>query len=258
MDQLTVATTVQSKIQMLTDLTDVCFARKVIMAATLNPKNISPIDYCYGALNIKLECLNKESGEYKVLEQYATNTSGYSGRKIKRIYRLQRKGEAERMEKWKQLDNHYLLWHGSGIANFLGILSQGLRIAPPNAPVSGYAFGKGIYFADMFAKSFPYCRASGSERCYMLLCEVALGRMHSVHQATYIEQLPEGFNSCIAHGSQGPDFAQSVVLSNGVRIPIQGAVHYPHDPLHPRYLPHNEYIVYQTSQVRLRYLVELK
>jgi hypothetical protein len=24
--------------------------------------------------------------------------------------------------------------------------------------VSGYAFGKGIYFADMFQKSFNYCR----------------------------------------------------------------------------------------------------
>ena len=30
-----------------------------------------------------------------------------------------------------------------------GILSQGLRIAPPEAPVTGYMFGKGVYFADM-------------------------------------------------------------------------------------------------------------
>jgi len=39
-----------------------------------------------------------------------------------------------------------LLWHGSRCTNFGGILSQGLRIAPPEAPVSGYAFGKGLYF----------------------------------------------------------------------------------------------------------------
>jgi hypothetical protein len=31
----------------------------------------------------------------------------------------------------------------------LGILKQGLRIAPPEAPVSGYMFGKGVYFADV-------------------------------------------------------------------------------------------------------------
>ena len=30
-----------------------------------------------------------------------------------------------------------------------GILSEGLRIAPPEAPTTGYMFGKGVYFADM-------------------------------------------------------------------------------------------------------------
>lgn len=42
-----------------------------------------------------------------------------------------------------------LLWHGSRTTNFAGILSQGLRIAPPEAPVNGYMFGKGVYFADV-------------------------------------------------------------------------------------------------------------
>lgn len=28
-----------------------------------------------------------------------------------------------------------LLWHGSRLTNWVGILSQGLRIAPPEAPV---------------------------------------------------------------------------------------------------------------------------
>ena len=31
-----------------------------------------------------------------------------------------------------------LLWHGSRLTNWVGILSQGLRIAPPEAPVTGY------------------------------------------------------------------------------------------------------------------------
>jgi len=39
------------------------------------------------------------------------------------------------------------------MTNLLGILGQGLRIAPPEAPATGYMFGKGIYFADMFKKS---------------------------------------------------------------------------------------------------------
>lgn len=63
------------------------------------------------------------------------------------------------------------MWHGSGIQNFVGILSQGLRIAPKEAPCSGYNFGKGIYFADCWEKSQAYCRGSN----FMLLCEVYLG-----------------------------------------------------------------------------------
>lgn len=31
-----------------------------------------------------------------------------------------------------------LLWHGSRLSNWVGILSRGLRVAPPEAPVTGY------------------------------------------------------------------------------------------------------------------------
>ena len=50
-----------------------------------------------------------------------------------------------------------LLFHGSRISNYAGILSEGLRIAPPEAPVTGYMFDKGVYFADMASKSANYC-----------------------------------------------------------------------------------------------------
>ena len=52
------------------------------------------------------------------------------------------------------------------------------RIAPPEAPVTGYMFGKGVYFADMVSKSANYCSTSRSDNeGLMLLCEVALGDM---------------------------------------------------------------------------------
>ena len=51
----------------------------------------------------------------------------------------------------------------------------GLRIAPPEAPVTGYMFGKGVYFADMFSKSANYCCASKHTSAgVLLLCEVGL------------------------------------------------------------------------------------
>lgn len=36
----------------------------------------------------------------------------------------------------------WLLWHGSRLTNWMGILGQGLRIAPPEAPVTGYMVSK--------------------------------------------------------------------------------------------------------------------
>ena len=69
--------------------------------------------------------------------------------------------ENEQKEFNKKIGNNMVLWHGSRVSNFVGILSQGLRIAPPEAPVSGYLFGKGIYLADMAEKSINYCRSHG-------------------------------------------------------------------------------------------------
>jgi poly [ADP-ribose] polymerase 2/3/4 len=45
------------------------------------------------------------------------------------IYELSKESENKRYR--KDIDNKQLLWHGSRLTNFVGILSQGLRIAPP-------------------------------------------------------------------------------------------------------------------------------
>jgi hypothetical protein len=41
-----------------------------------------------------------------------------------------------------KIKNRKLLWHGSRLTNWPGILKHGLKIAPPEAPVTGYMFGK--------------------------------------------------------------------------------------------------------------------
>lgn len=73
-------------------------------------------------------------------------------------------------------DARKLLWHGSRSTNFGGILSQRLRIAPPEAPANGYVFGKGIYLADVSSKSCEYVYPSISGgAALLLLCEAQLG-----------------------------------------------------------------------------------
>lgn len=51
------------------------------------------------------------------------------------MFKIERQGEAVTYGPFKELHNRKLLWHGSRTTNFAGILSQGLRIAPPEAPV---------------------------------------------------------------------------------------------------------------------------
>ena len=54
------------------------------------------------------------------------------------VYAIERSGEEERYKAHAADPNRLLLWHGSRTTNFVGILSQGLRIAPPEAPATGY------------------------------------------------------------------------------------------------------------------------
>jgi poly [ADP-ribose] polymerase len=79
-------------------------------------------------------------------------------------------------------------------------LSQGLRIAPPEAPMTGYMFGKGVYLADMFQKSYAYSmnRIEGQDSTLLLICEAALGNMKKLYDATPIEKLESPYNS--VHG----------------------------------------------------------
>ena len=81
------------------------------------------------------------------IEKYIKNSSGSD--KVINIFRETRKGETERINKFKDLPNHYLFFHGTKIFNLTGKLSNGLKIAPPEAQMTGYMFGKRIYLADM-------------------------------------------------------------------------------------------------------------
>jgi hypothetical protein len=119
----------------------------------------NPVDYVNEALNVKIDLVKKDSDEHNLMYKYIQNTSGssinFDTHKVN-IFKIERKGEAESIQDYKEIGNRRLLFHGSSMFNFLGILTQGLRIAPPEAPTTGYMFGKGVYFADMLEKSFAY------------------------------------------------------------------------------------------------------
>ena len=160
---------------------------------------------------------------------------------------MDRKGEAERFQKSKEnIHNRQLLWHGSRLTNWAGILSQGLRIAPPEAPVTGYLFGKGIYFAEAVSKSATYCFAKTSKNeGLLILCEVALGNMQEYFQPTCVTSLPEGKHSVKGCGTIMNNPRDVEITDDGVVIPHGKCV-----PSKQRSsLQFNEYIVYSCDQV---------
>ena len=115
------------------------------------------------------------------------------------------------------MGNNVLLWHGSGVSNYVGILSQGLRIAPPEAPVSGYRFDKGVYFADMLRLSSMYCRnMPGSVGC-LLLCEVACGKQHVA--PNFRKPLPKGTDSFLYQGGECPPKKSYQKINSRTSIP---------------------------------------
>jgi hypothetical protein len=67
------------------------------------------------------------------------------------------------MPEFNAQENRMLLWHGSRLTNWVGILSQGLRIAPPEAPVTGYMFGK--VRSDAPGRLLDGLRAAGRLLC---------------------------------------------------------------------------------------------
>lgn len=94
----------------------------------------------------------------------------------------------------------------------------------------------------------------------MLLCEVALGKMKEMRQAKEVKSIPnKKFDSVKGVGNTGPDFAKSVYLSNGTMVPLGPTIQYPvHNNNRYYGLSHNEYVVYDTTQVRIKYVVELR
>ncbi|KRZ74364.1 Poly [ADP-ribose] polymerase 1 [Trichinella papuae] len=173
-----------------------------------------------------------------------------------KIFSVDRSGEFERYAEFKKLHNRMLLWHGSRLSNFVGIISQGLRIAPPESLISGHMFGKGIYFADMVSKSANYCNAT-TEDPYglLLLCEVALGDMHELTEPEFLTKLPRGKHSVKGLGMNVPNPAEVEIIDDGVVVPLGKAVQ---SNIRESSLQYNEYVIYNVKQMNIKYLVKMK
>eukprot|EP01124_Arcella_intermedia_P000047 TRINITY_DN10024_c0_g1_i1.p1 TRINITY_DN10024_c0_g1~~TRINITY_DN10024_c0_g1_i1.p1 ORF type:complete len:933 (-),score=279.47 TRINITY_DN10024_c0_g1_i1:19-2601(-) len=242
----------QKKMKLMETLIDIEIATSLMKADGGEAE--SKIDANYTKLNTELVPLDKDHPDYQLVESYMNNQKGSFKLKLLDAFKVARAGEDARFQEAIPLGNRQLLWHGSRVSNYVGILSQGLRIAPPEAPKSGYRFGKGIYFADICEKSAHYCRGSsgGKDTILMMLVDVALGKMAELKKDQYMEEPLPGFNSTKALGGIAPVSYQ--VTEEGVTVPL--------GPIGKTGIKsactHNEFIVYTVKQACIRYLLKIE
>ncbi|KAI0985382.1 hypothetical protein GJ496_004262 [Pomphorhynchus laevis] len=247
----------KEELNLLSSLDD---ARAAVKMFAQECSSVNPIDRHYEQLNCGIKLLSHDFEIFTKIKESLISTHAVKNHGFKieviDVFELEKSIEA-----FNDVGNKRLLWHGSRLMNFAGILGRGLKIAPPEAPSTGYMFGKGVYFADVSSKSAQYCYAcSSNSTCFMLLAEVSLGESHRLLSSEHRlpKLLPKGKHSTHGVGKwipAGTDYIQGLPIPKGP-IVQQGKDLLKDGKLAS--LQFNEFIVYSTSQIRLRYLVKLK
>ncbi|XP_067854392.1 LOW QUALITY PROTEIN: protein mono-ADP-ribosyltransferase PARP3 [Heptranchias perlo] len=250
---------VQAKKDMLLVLADIELAQSLQAEKKIKPEDIEEVphhlDEDYNLLKCELSLLPPASEEFKMIKKYVEVT-GPRQMKILNVWKSSRDGEAERFKSHDKIENRRLLWHGTNVAVVAAILKTGLRIMPH----SGGRVGRGIYFASENSKSAGYVGWTSNMIGVMFLTEVALGKEHSIFtDDPSLKAPPKGFDSVIARGQTEPDCSQDkeltiegkkVIVPQGkpMKMQLQAITNF----------SQSEYVVYQESQVCLRYLLQVK
>jgi poly [ADP-ribose] polymerase len=189
----------------------------------------------YEALKCRIGWLDPDESEFRELADHVVQSQVKTKHiKVKNIYTLRRDGEWDDFN--TKVGNERLLFHGSRIQNWVGILSRGILL--PKIVVSlgvdrtdaGW-LGHGIYFGDAACTSMFYTTPGRHKTRLMAIARVALGKMKDFTKITYgLSGPPAGHHSC-----------------HGVRD----------QPKRPSEFDDDEYVIYTTNQQRLEYLVEL-
>lgn len=188
--------------------------------------------------DVDLELVDVKDPAFAMIEKmYTTTRSGMhqsAHLKVKRVFRVRIGHMATAFENdGAKLQNIWQLWHGTRTANLLSILAKGFMIPPANASYcTGRAFGNGAYFSEASSKSLNYAYGywSGGARdnnCFMFVCDVAMGKYYT---PTRTDNNLHEF--CRKNGYDSTNAPGGGVFLN------------------------HEAIVYRTSQINPRFLVE--
>ncbi|NXX90925.1 PARP4 polymerase, partial [Centropus bengalensis] len=197
--------------------------------------NLSSLAKCR-ALRCKIEAVDSRSNEFLEVEQQVIKNN-YSDCKVRvlQVYRVGRRTETA--EFLSSLGNVRSLFHASSVRNFMGILSRGLLM--PKVVVEDHGLertdignlGSGIYFSNSISASMKYSSPSDIDGTRLLaVCDVALGSCLDLCERDYsLNNAPSGYDS--VHGVR-----KTALISSDFED--------------------DEFVVYNTCQVKIRYVVK--
>lgn len=210
----------QETLQLMRDMLNVNGKSNVLV----NPE----IENKYKALNCAIEPVSL--GTLKEMRDLIEKSvvRSYSKVKVKNVWQIRRDDEHKHFA--KDIGNHKLLFHGSAVKNWVGILSRGILLPKIVVTLGVHRtdagwLGSGIYFGDAACTSLGYAHPGKRGSRFMAVTNVALGKMKDYNKITYgLTEPPAGYNSC--HGVRGTQFAD------------------------------DEYVIYAHNQQKLEYLAE--
>lgn len=240
--------------EMINKLVDTLNGLRNIQVAAVGLQRSRTLFDLYNTLGVTLQPCIKEEVEYLALMLDGTTSSVHKSKIVLvDAFRLCKVSQdsTDVGKRFEKLEDHRMLFHGSRTSNFMGILTEGLRIPRADQVANGSTLGLGCYFADCSTKSLQYCGLSDGETGYMLICELALGNKHIVHGCHSSLIMPT-HDSRVARGRKTVDY----VKCNGVW--------YPKGPIRPKSdttfttFEHNELVIADGKQYRFRYLLKIK
>ncbi len=192
------------------------------------------LDAKYDALKCNIKALAPNDPDFARVSDYVVKSQVKSKSiKVKNVFTLRREHEWSSFR--DDISNQRELFHGSRIKNWVGLLSRGILMPKivvsmgVNRTDAGW-LGNGIYFGDAACTASFYTTSGKQGTRFMAVARVALGKMAPYTKITYgLERPPEGFDSC-----------------HGVRHKAGTTSQFADD----------EYVVYDTRQQRMEYLVE--
>jgi poly [ADP-ribose] polymerase len=236
-----------------------------VSVTKLKKAKSNPLLKLYQDLQTEIVPLDHSDQMFEILKDYTQRSMGSTHNfkfDIVEIFQIDRIGERDSYQRYSsKLKNRTLLFHGTSVANMIGILTNGLVVDPSrlgiNVNISGKMFGLGLYFANSCSKSIQYTnyRSSDNYSC-LFVAEVALGKMLSLNQSNSsltLSTLPKPHNSVWGRGESS--YSEYDLYDDKTQIPSGklrkiGTEH--------RSLLYDEFIVYKEEQINLRYIMLLK